>query len=89
MILCDVNPFSFSFSFFLFFFFFFFLPGFEATGAGTGYVHCKLDFLNIDNIHIIRRSYNNLQVINIIIFFFLVFLVFLVFFFFVTHNYHQ
>eukprot|EP00009_Paramoeba_aestuarina_P013457 CAMPEP_0201543842 /NCGR_PEP_ID=MMETSP0161_2-20130828/72833_1 /ASSEMBLY_ACC=CAM_ASM_000251 /TAXON_ID=180227 /ORGANISM="Neoparamoeba aestuarina, Strain SoJaBio B1-5/56/2" /LENGTH=434 /DNA_ID=CAMNT_0047951689 /DNA_START=414 /DNA_END=1718 /DNA_ORIENTATION=+ len=35
--------------------------GFEATGVGTGYVHCKLDFLNIDNIHVIRKSHNALQ----------------------------
>mmetsp|Transcript_6805 Transcript_6805/g.10429 ORF Transcript_6805/g.10429 Transcript_6805/m.10429 type:complete len:538 (+) Transcript_6805:389-2002(+) len=34
--------------------------GYEATGAGTGYANCKLEFLNIGNIHVMRNSLNKL-----------------------------
>jgi len=35
--------------------------GYEATGSGTGYERCKLEFLNIDNIHVMRNSATKLQ----------------------------
>ena len=67
----------FSFLFFLFFFFFFLISLFyktkkltpnnlvtpTPTTTGTGYPECKLEFLNIDNIHVIRKCHTTLQTI--------------------------
>ncbi|MDP2437146.1 MAG: myotubularin family protein [archaeon] len=34
--------------------------GYESVGIGTGYANCKLEFLNIANIHVMRKSMNQI-----------------------------